>query len=408
MGRKSMAALAVATVTLTVLGAGRPTAVQRPDLSGRWTLNRELSQFPRDVGFGMDLLAAAGTGTGEGISRGGGGGSTGAAFLSMSEEDAHRMKLLVDAVRNPSPHLTIAANEAVITIADDSGRSLTFHADGREETQTLDEVPIATTTRWEAAGLVVRYSVQKNRELRYTFSRKLDPPQLVVQVQFIERGGKDSVTRVYDQAKPDEAASPEHAAPQPQAGKPLPEPPPGSVRASDLGKPPAPWTPPVPPAAPAAPATPERAPAPIVAGGPDAELRGLTALGVVVEDLSAQAVACGLDPAASEAAVSKSFTDRGFTVRRNADEDTYVYVHIMTTSASAGLCVSGYDAYVYTHTNTILPYQSAPVLVQVLLLHKGGMAGGAPAAHAAAVLRDVKQYVDEFATRMRDANQPRR
>jgi hypothetical protein len=166
---------------------------------------------------------------------------------------------------------------------------------------------------------------------------------------------------------------------------------PGSVRASDLARPPVP-------------ALPDRAPAPVVAQGPDAELRGLTTLGIVVEDLSAQAAACGLNQASIEASVSKSLTDAGFKVRRNSDEDTYVYVHIITTSASAGVCVSSYDAYLYTHTTAVLPYQTTPVLVQVLFLHKGGIAGGSPAAHADAVVRGVKQYVDEFATRMRNAN----
>src|SRR5260370_2502338 len=38
---------------------------------------------------------------------------------------------------------------------------------------------------------------------------------------------------------------------------------------------------------------------------PDAELKGLTKLGIVVEDLSAQAAACGLNQGALETAVSK-------------------------------------------------------------------------------------------------------
>jgi hypothetical protein len=399
MARKSLAALAVAAVVFGVFAGGRPSAADRPGLAGRWTLNRSLSQFPRDVGFGMDLLPVAGAASNDAAS-GGGGGAASAAFLPVreSEEDARRMKLLVDLVRSPSPHLMIAETESAVTISDDSGRSLTFHPDGRQETQTLDQVPVTTTTRWDAAGLVVRYAVEQNRELRYTFSRKIDPPQLVVQVQFIERGGRGSITRVYEPARADEPAVPDRAAPPPPAPKPVPEAPPGSVRASDLGK----------PAVPAAPALPDRVLAPVVAGGPDAELRGITALGVVVEDLSSQAAACGLDQAAIEAAVSKSFTDAGFTVRRNSDEDTYVYVHIMTTSPSAGLCVSGYDAYLYTHTDAVLPYQSAPVLVQVLLLHKGGIAGGAAGSHAKMVAGGVKQYVDEFAARIRGANQPRR
>lgn len=134
------------------------------------------------------------------------------------------------------------------------------------------------------------------------------------------------------------------------------------------------------------------------------ELKGLTKLGVVVEDLSSQAAACGLSKAPIEATVSKSLSDAGFNVRLNSDEDTYLYVHIITVSVSAGLCVSRYDAYLYTYTNATLSYQPASVLVQVSLLHKGGIAGGAAGVHADTVVRGVKQYVDEFAAQIRAAN----
>ena len=89
---------------------------------------------------------------------------------------------------------------------------------------------------------------------------------------------------------------------------------------------------------------------------------------VVVEDLSPQAVTCGLNQGALEAAVSKHLSDAGFSVRRNSDEDTYVYVNVITTSLSNGLCVSRYDAFLYTHTTAKLSYQETPVLVQVSLL----------------------------------------
>jgi len=137
---------------------------------------------------------------------------------------------------------------------------------------------------------------------------------------------------------------------------------------------------------------------------PDAELKGLTKLGIVVEDLSPQAAACGLDQKALETAVSKRLSDAGFRVLRNSDEDTYVYVNVITTGLSNGLCVSRYDAFLYTHTTAKLSYQETPVLVQVSLLHKGGIAGGSSAAHAEGVARGVQEYIDQFSTRIRDAN----
>lgn len=127
----------------------------------------------------------------------------------------------------------------------------------------------------------------------------------------------------------------------------------------------------------------------------------MNALGVVVEDLSQQAAACGLSQAPLEASVSKSLSDAGIKALRNSDEDSYLYVQVMTTATPSGLCVSRYDVYLYTHANAPLPYQPSPVLVQVELLHRGGLTGGSAASHGDAVGRSVKQIADEFAARIR-------
>jgi hypothetical protein len=60
--------------------------------------------------------------------------------------------------------------------------------------------------------------------------------------------------------------------------------------------------------------------------------------------------------------------------------------------------------FLYTHTTAKLSYQQTPVLVEVSLLHKGGIAGGAPAVHAESVRRGVLEYIDEFTMQIRDAN----
>jgi hypothetical protein len=213
---------------------------------------------------------------------------------------------------------------------------------------------------------------------------------LTVDVQFIERNGHDSVRRIYQPASATDTLPAVAAAPSPAITKPGTELPqaasaPGSGKA-------------------AAPGSADRQAPPAFAQQPGAELKGLMKLGVVVEDLSPQAAACGLNQKTIEAAVSKSLSDAGFKVLQNSDEDTYVYVNVITTSLPTGLCVSRYDASLETHTTAKLSYQDTPVLVQVSLLHKGGIAGGAPAAHAESVLRGVKQYVDQFATQIRDAN----
>jgi hypothetical protein len=79
-------------------------------------------------------------------------------------------------------------------------------------------------------------------------------------------------------------------------------------------------------------------------------------------------------------------------------------VNINTVTASAALCVSRYDVTLYSHTAAQLPHTSSPVLLQVELLHKGGLAGAGPAQHADGLLKNVLEYVDQFTTRIRNAN----
>ena len=123
-----------------------------------------------------------------------------------------------------------------------------------------------------------------------------------------------------------------------------------------------------------------------------------------MEGLSTQATSCGLQQDALEQAVIKPLSAAGLTVARNTDEDTYLYVNVMTATMANGLCISRYDAYLYSHTTASLQYHAAPVLVDVSLMHKGNLAAGAAASHAEAVVKGVQDYAGQFATRIREAN----
>jgi hypothetical protein len=137
---------------------------------------------------------------------------------------------------------------------------------------------------------------------------------------------------------------------------------------------------------------------------PDAELKGITTVGVVVESMGSQALSCGFSPDTFEKAVATILTDGGLKVVRNSDEDTYFYLKVTSLSVPGGVCVSRFDVTLFTHTTTKLAYQDQPVLVQVSLLHAGGLSGGGVPGHADNVLKSVRQTVDQFATRIRAAN----
>src|SRR6185295_6202856 len=97
---------------LLVAAIAHPTSLsaQNPtQLAGAWTLNRQLSQFPTDIGFSADFLGALGPGPGtaggnRGGRRGGGGGGgnrggVGAPrIVRETEEESQRISTLTDEV----------------------------------------------------------------------------------------------------------------------------------------------------------------------------------------------------------------------------------------------------------------------------------------------------------------------
>jgi hypothetical protein len=361
-----------------VLGSAPARAQAASPMAGIWTLNRSLSEFPREIGFNVDWWptssgdgqTAGSTGGGRGRRGSSGGGNRGSAgpFAGRREsyEDARRVQLLTAEVRTPPVRLIVVDTPAIVTITNELGQSRTLHPDGKEESIEIQGVPIAVTTKRDGDRLVVAYHAEHDRELRYTFSHSASPSQLVVEVQFVEHGGGDKVRRVYEPGV--ETATP---------------------TTTDAGR--------VPPSS-------EPKSADPIDQRPGAELRGLKTLGIVVEDLSAQATACGLNHDAIESALSKRLTDGGFAVRRNSDEDSYVYVNVMTSNLADGTCVSRYDTFLYTHATATLSYREKAVLVQVSLMHRGGISGGALSAHAATVVRGLQNYVDLFVTQIHDAN----
>ena len=276
------------------------------------------------------------------------------------------MQLLTAELRDPPARLMVVDTPAVVTITNELGQSRTIHPDGKQESIEIRGVLFGVTSRRDGDQLIVVYRVDQAREVRYTYLPTASPARLVVDVQLLEHGTGDKARRVYEPGGATDTLTSAGAAPPPASSRP-----------------PAPET---------------------FDQRPGAELRGLTSLGILVENLSAQAVACGLSQDAIEGALSKRLTSGGLAVRRNSDDDTYVYVNIMTTSLPNGLCVSRYDAFLYTHATATLSYRVQPVLVQVSLMHRGSIGSSAPAAHGAAVVRGLEDYIDLFVTQIHDAN----
>jgi hypothetical protein len=363
----SPATLSVALAALVMLG-GAPLQAQSPlDLAGSWTLNRQLSQFPQELGFSASFLPAQPERPA--------GADRSRRVQSETQEDATRVRFLTDEVRLPPDRLTFDVTPAIVTITPDPGAPRTLQPGRRDQAVKVGPITAITNSSWDAGRLTIAYEAQNSRVIRYTYSLDQNRMSLVVDVEFLEgRTVGDRVRRVYEKAASSVSPSAVAAAP-PAAVPPAPTSPPSST------------------------------PSP---GGidqrPDASLKGLSRLGVVVEGIGLEAAKCGLKEEELEAAVTKRLTDAALRIVRYSDDDTYLYVNINTVTASSALCVSRYDVTLYSHAAAKLTHTSSPVLLQVELLHKGGLAGGSPAVHADGVIKSVLEYVDQFSTRIREAN----
>jgi hypothetical protein len=376
------------TTAIAALLLTQPAAAQDPSsLGGVWALNRTLSQLPSEIGFNVNWVPPPDNSKESGSSSSGGGrrGASGSAggrgsntpFSAPREslEDSQRMQLVTSQARNPPVRMTIVDYPAAITVTTELGQSRTLHPNAMDEWVQIEGVAIRVNTRRDADRVVIVYHVETNRDVRYTLAPSRDPKQLIVDIEFIERGTTgDKARLVYQPGLSTDTATATPLAPAP----------------------------PTPAGTPAVPAAGGQ-PSDTFDARPGAELRGLKTLGVLVEDLGNQATACGLNRDALEQAVSARLTNAGFTVRKNSDDDTYVYVNIITTTVS-GTCVSRYDAYLYTSATANLSYRDRPALVQVSLIHRGGIAATAPPAHPPTVARGLENYIDVFVTQIREAN----
>jgi hypothetical protein len=118
-----------------------------------------------------------------------------------SEDDIRKIRELADEVKNPPVALTIVQTDAAVTITFGRALTRTLHPTGKEETLQLEAGPIGVVTKWEPTQLVIRFNVEKDRELRYTLSGGADTGQLVMQAQFAEKNRGEIIRRVYDVAK---------------------------------------------------------------------------------------------------------------------------------------------------------------------------------------------------------------
>jgi hypothetical protein len=143
---------------------------------------------------------------------------------------------------------------------------------------------------------------------------------------------------------------------------------------------------------------------PLAAQRPDAELVGISTVGVLVEPLGPAAITCGFNRDQLEQSLARTATAGGLKAVARRDEDTYLDLRVETLNVQPGVCVSRFDTTHYATTAARLSHQAQPVPVRVSLLHEAGLSGGGSSTHAATVMRTIQQQVEKIAARVVAAN----
>ena len=198
----------LALVALVLLGSGTEPTI--PDLSGRWVLNKEQSDDPREKmrdGRGMGRPGGERGPRGGGIGRPGGGGGMGGGMggrrpprdgdMPAGRGGADRgaaMRGMLEA----APELTITHTAREIAILEKDGRLRALHPDGAKY---KDASGAEVKTRWDKDRLVVQTATDRGPGFTETWRMTGDPAQIVVLLRLKPPNGEEvTLKRVYDRA----------------------------------------------------------------------------------------------------------------------------------------------------------------------------------------------------------------
>ena len=219
--RSVVAGLVVIALSPGTQGQTRPggpnAAGDKPNFSGDWTLNRDLSDEPHDAsgdrGAGDDPRTSGRPGgyggyggRGGHAGRGGFGGYRGARGPSPeTTDDRAKIQEAIHEARSPSPTLVISHSGANIAVTDARGRTRFFQTTGAKDKHQLDAGTVDSTTSWSGDQLVTQYDLGNGRRLTYTYSLAAGTRQLVVRVRIDGSGqyarGPTTIKYVYDVAR---------------------------------------------------------------------------------------------------------------------------------------------------------------------------------------------------------------
>ena len=174
----------------------RVDANARPDFSGIWKLNTDLSEDPREKmqeARGSSGGRSGGSFGGRGGMGGGGGRRGGGDSGDKGGDGAMRLGETLAAQKV----LTISHKDPELVIRDLNGRSRTLFTDARKLEEERSEGTAKVQTKWNDRSVVVVTKVG-GRETTETFERAADGAHLFLTTKIDGGRGSFSFRRVYD------------------------------------------------------------------------------------------------------------------------------------------------------------------------------------------------------------------
>jgi hypothetical protein len=166
------------------------SAEARPNFSGTWSLDRNISDDPSHANFETSRPQSGqrpgGFGGGSSRRSGGFGGSRSRnrdAADAITPDERTRLQVLTDQLKKASASLVISHHDPSFVIDDPQDHAQFFQTSGTPDEHHLGSVTVTSTTHWEGSRLVTAYALSSRRNLVYTYTLLPTTKQLVLRVR---------------------------------------------------------------------------------------------------------------------------------------------------------------------------------------------------------------------------------
>lgn len=201
MTKRAIFPSGIGLLVLLAMFAGRGLAAGPGNLSGTWSLNRELSDDPREK---MRKARENGGGPGRGGGfRGprGGGGPAGLRGRRRDGGGAESGSADSEDLMRAFEKLSIVHRDPELRITDGFGRKHVLYTDDRRIEEERSAGTVKIRARWKDGHVVVTTTPEHGSKIIETYAVTADGSVLTVTTAIERRGREISFRRVYDPVK---------------------------------------------------------------------------------------------------------------------------------------------------------------------------------------------------------------